>query len=213
MKRCQQAGYSLVTIFEDEWLHKPEIVKSRLLYKLGLCKDKVYARKTECRPIKPALARQFCNENHIQGYHNASVNYGLFNNDNLVAVMTFRNGDISKKQSNWELSRFCSLNDTSVVGAASKLFKTFVKEFNPEYIVTFSDLRWNSGDVYQSLGFEFLSMSSINYWYVDGTKRKHRYAFRKHSDEDQSKTEFELRDSQGWNRIWDCGNAKYIWKR
>lgn len=211
MKRCKENGYSLITIFEDEWLHKPEIVKSRLLHKLGLCKNKIYARKTECKQIEPAVARQFCDMNHIQGYHNANVNYGLFDNDCLVAIMTFRKGDISKRQSGWELSRFCSLSDTTVLGAASKLFKAFIKQFDPEHVVTFSDLRWNNGDVYNSLGFKFVSYSSINYWYIDGTKRKHRYALRKHSGEDSSKTEFEIRDSQGWNRIWDCGNAKYVW--
>jgi len=209
LAKCKENGYDLITIFEDEWLHKRDIVKARLLHKLGLIGDKIYARKTICKPISAAQARSFCDQFHIQGYHNASVNYGLFDQGRIVSVMTFRNGDASKKQKGWELSRFCSQTDVVVVGGASKLFKRFVKDFNPSNVITFSDLRWNNGKVYESLGFKFKSVSPINYWYIDATKRRHRFSLKKPAD--SILTEFQLRDQEGWNRIWDCGNAKYVW--
>jgi len=40
--------------------------------------------------------------------------------------------------------------------------------------------------------------------------RTHRFALRKQPEEPKDKTEWELRQEQGWNRIWDCGNLKFV---
>jgi len=41
-------------------------------------------------------------------------------------------------------------------------------------------------------------------------ERIHRFALRKNSTDPKDQTEWEIRKSQGWNRIWDCGNLKYV---
>ena len=40
-------------------------------------------------------------------------------------------------------------------------------------------------------------------------KRIHRFGLRKKPSEPKNITEWELRQQDGWNRIWDCGNLKY----
>lgn len=214
MVRCIKAGYHLITIFEDEWIHKPNVVKNRLLYKLGIITNSVYARKTTVHEIKSNVARDFINKYHIQGYVNASIRYGLYLDSELVAVMTFSKSNASKGSSEgYELSRFCTVDNTIVVGGASKLFKHFITLESPEVVFTYSDLRWNTGAVYSSIGFTFDSFTGINYWYVDGNHRKHRYGFKKQPFEDRMLTERELRKAQGLHRIYDCGNHKFIWKK
>jgi len=42
-------------------------------------------------------------------------------------------------------------------------------------------------------------------------KRYHRYGLRKKQDD--VLTEKEIRNQQGWLRIWDCGSLKYVWKK
>jgi hypothetical protein len=213
MIECAAKGIQLFTIFEDEWIHKSDVVKQRLKNKLSLTPlfEKVGARKCQIVDLTARQARDFVDKHHIQGYTNASVKKGLIYNDEVVAVMTFSKSNIAKKQLNWELSRFCIKENFQIQGAAGKLFKAFINEYNPDIVVTFSDLRWNTGEVYSKIGFKFSKWTGLNYWYILGNKRIHRFALRKKSDEPTNLTETQLRSSEGWNRIWDCGNAKYVW--
>jgi hypothetical protein len=48
---CEQKGIRLIHIFEDEWLNKQDIVKSRLKNILGLTENKVYGRKCQVKEI------------------------------------------------------------------------------------------------------------------------------------------------------------------
>ncbi len=111
----------------------------------------------------------------------------------------------------YELNRYASKGN--VVGGATKLFKYFVKNFNPVQIVSYTDLRWNTGDLYEVLGFNFVGNTEPGYWYLRGDKRYHRAGLYKTELDDQSLTEWQNRQLQGWNRIWDCGHAKWMWRK
>jgi Zn finger protein HypA/HybF involved in hydrogenase expression len=56
---CENIGIQLIHIFEDEWLNKKEIVKSRIKNLLGLNKTKIYARKTNIQEISNNEANDF----------------------------------------------------------------------------------------------------------------------------------------------------------
>lgn len=120
-----------------------------------------------------------------------------------------------KTENSWELLRFCSLLNTKIPGAASKLFSYFVKNYNPNTVISFADKRWGSGDVYANMKFTQLDDTKINYWYINfkELKRIHRYSLRKNKFDDPNLTEYQNRLNQGYLRIWDCGNTKWIWKR
>jgi len=212
MEKCNEAGYRLIQIFEDEWLNNKDIVKSRLAALLGQNKV-LYARKTKIQEISAKEANVFLNQNHLQGAGRSNVAYGLFDNDSLVAVMTFLNSDISKGVNGWELNRFASRLLTNVVGGASKLLSAFIKNNNPSAITTFADLRWsNNSSFYTTIGFNFVHNSVPGYWYVfnNDIKRIHRYTLRK--PQGCTLSEKDLRKQEGYYRIYDCGNAKYIWE-
>jgi len=210
---CENKGIQLIHIFEDEWANNANIVKSRLSGILGQNK-KIFARKCTVSEISSKVSNAFLKENHIQGHGRANIHIGLFYDNELMSVMTFLNGDISKKVTGWELNRFCSKQFTNIVGGASKLFKYFTKTYLPEKITTFADRRWSSNkkNVYDVLGFVEMQVSPPNYWYVmpNQIKRYHRFALRKPVGAILS--EREIRDQQGWSRIWDCGNLKYCWE-
>jgi len=209
-------GIRIYSIMEDEWIHKPDIVKSRIKNIFGLTDRRIYARKCITRLIDRNLVRDFCELNHIQGYHGCSMAYGLIYEDELVSVMTFTNSNITRKLKNtWEISRFCSLLNTSVIGGAGKLFTRFLDDVKPELVVSYADTRWSDGNLYKQLGFTFEHQTSCNYWYVDkkNIKRIHRFNLRKKPDEPKDKTEFELRQSQGYLKIYDYGSSKWIWRK
>ena len=203
----------LIHIFEDEWLEKPDIVKSRLKSLFGMSDQRIFARKCKIQEISSKQANQFIKNNHIQGTGRSNIKLGLYYNNQLVSVMTFLKGDLSKNIRGWELNRFCSIPDTNVVGAGSRLFNYFTKKYKPENIISFADRRWSNKDAfYTKLGFVQDSITVPNYWYFkpNEMRRYHRYGLRKPAE--SLLIERELRYQEGWRRIYDCGSIKYIWR-
>ena len=41
----------LIHVFEDDWLYKKEIVKSMIASRLGIYKEKIFARKCQIKEI------------------------------------------------------------------------------------------------------------------------------------------------------------------
>ncbi|RLC79071.1 MAG: hypothetical protein DRI61_08675 [Chloroflexi bacterium] len=216
---CNKKGYNLVTIFEDEYVSKKEIVMSRIRSLLGSIENKIYARECSVRSISYFEASEFCNKNHLQGYGiGASVYIGAFYKGDLVGVMTFSIPSVAKGYNLknrplglFELSRYCVKINCVVVGLFSKFIKFFTNKFKPGSIISYADYRWSNGKVYEKAGFKLLYLTQPNYWYFKNNKKRlHRFALRKKKGEPNTSSEWSLRQSQGWNRIWDCGSLKYI---
>lgn len=221
LEECFRKSIRLIQIFEDEWINKKEIVKSKIENILGLAKHKLYARKCIIRELEYNTCSEFLDSNHIQGRDNSPIRLGLFYNDDLMSVMTFSRPNISKggkikEDKIWELNRYCTKNSLLITGAASKLMKYFIRKYNPRIVFSYADKRWSVGNMYAKLGFVLKYETKPNYWYIppNQMKRVHRYNFRKSEliKEDISlkdKTEFEIMDDKGYLRVWDCGNLKY----
>ena len=211
--QCKEKGIHLIQIFEDEWVSKKEIVKSRLLSALGLG-NRVYARKCQVRKINPKEYRQFVIENHLQGYASASVLFGLIFEDKIIAAMSF--SDTRYSDEGYELVRYCSVGN--IVGGASKLFSAFVKEVNPTVIISYANRCWSNGNLYHRLGFSDVTKEEDNtgFWYVKNNKRSHRSTFNKQRlvrlGFDATKTANQIMQEEGFLKIYDCGNYKFRWE-
>ncbi len=100
-----------------------------------------------------------------------------------------------------------------VHGIWSKLLKIFIQKNNPFSIVSFSDNRFFSGDVYSKMGFKFDGEIRPDYYWVKGNHRYHKSGLRKTSMEKNTKlTESELRESEGYRKIWDLGKKRWVLK-
>ena len=215
---CNEQGVRLVHIFEDEWRDKQQIVKNRLKHLLSLTPYKIFARKCEVRNVPNALATKFLNKYHIQGAVNASINLGLFYKNRLVALMTFCKSRFNKNY-DYELLRFCTIGNFSIIGGAGKLFNYFKNNYEFESIVSYADRRWSNGGLYRALEFVELSASSPAYYYVKEDQRFNRVKFQKHKLAnnleifDPGLSEFENMIMNGYARVWDCGNLCFGYHR
>lgn len=218
LQKTQEAaklGIRLIHIFENEWEYKKDIVISRLKNLLGIS-SRIYARKCTIRELEVSEAKVFFNTNHIQGYTGASVKLGLYYQEELVASMTFGKSRFSNTEE-WELIRYANKLNFSVVGGASKLFKYFLRNYTPNSIISYSDKRWNTGNLYTQLGFKHTHDSTPNYWYFKGLKLESRIKYQKYKlpkvlEEFEPKwTEVANMEYNGYNRIFDCGNSVYKW--
>ena len=217
-EECNKKGIKLIHIFEDEWLDKPNIWKSMLNNLLGLNENRIFARKCEIKEVSMENSKTFLEENHLQGYCHSQIRYGLYYNDELVSLMTFGKTRhfIGNSSHQFELLRFCNKLNTSVIGAASRLFKYFIKTVKPNNIVSYADKRWSNGNLYEKLRFHKYNESKPNYYYVIGNRRKNRFNFRKSIlvkkyNCPQDMSEHEFCKSKGWYRIYDCGCLCYEW--
>lgn len=121
----------------------------------------------------------------------------------------------------WELIRFCSLLNTSVVGGASKLFKYFVHTYSPVRIRSFSDRAHTKGNLYLTLGFTEIRRSDPGYVWVDlaTDKAYHRVNAQKQNlkrflnDDtiDLTKTEREIMVDHGYVMVPDSGTITWEW--
>lgn len=221
---CEQNGIQLLHINSDEYIKNKKLIFSMIKSKIGL-NEVIYARKCYIKEINSKIEREFLEENHIQGYGKSNFKIGLFYHDKLISLMTFSTnrkytGDKSNKTDSYELVRFACKQGYNIIGGASRLLKYFEKTYKPEEVISFADRKWTSmikGCVYDKLGFDMVKVTKPNYWYIlnDNTKL-HRYNFTKHSilkkfpNADNNLSEWENMKILGYDRIWDCGNMKFI---
>jgi hypothetical protein len=214
-QQCEAKKIKLIHIFEDEWLFKKDIVKSRLINILGLTPNKIYARKTIIKEISPKESKEFLDFNHIQGNVNAKIKLGLYYDNELVSIMTFGKGRIimGGNSNQYELLRFCNKLNTTVIGGADKLLKYFIKTYQPKEIISYADRRWSQGDLYEKLGFNFIHNSKPNYFYINQNIREYRFKYRKNilvkEGYDINKTERDIMLERKIYRIYDCGAKLY----
>lgn len=211
---CNKRGIRLIHIFEDEWINKQRIVKNRLKCILGLSSLSIGARKCEVRTVDKILTKKFIDKYHLQGHINSSVNLGLFYKNKLVALMTFGKSRFNKKY-DWELLRYCTIGDFSIVGGASKLYKEFKRRYKGS-VITYADKRWSNGNLYRQMGFDEITDSNIAYYYVKDGVRHSRVKFQKHKLENiLEKFDKELSESEnmrinGYHKVYDCGNKVFV---
>ena len=76
----------------------------------------------------------------------------------LIAVATFSNArrwiKDGKEISSHEWTRYASLPEMRVSGGMGKLLKAFIKDVQPDDIMSYADLEWSEGTVYERLGFK-----------------------------------------------------------
>jgi len=219
-KRCRDKGIQLVTIFDDEWKSKSEIIKSVILSKLGVFDRRFHARKCRVDLISKDRMKSFCDLYHIQGGNRLSnVCFGLFYEEELVGVVDLGRHHRKKEKDSVVLTRLCFKAGIQIVGGSGKLFKACTKwclDKGIKNIVSWSDNRYSNGTVYERLGFKLVEELPPDYYYVNIKNPKRRLSkqsqSKKNSDCPKEMTELEWAKIRGLSRIWDCGKIRWEFK-
>lgn len=156
-----------IHLWEDQWLFQNCKVRSKILSILGKT-EKIHARKTKMYSIDNKQLLDFLERNHLLVPIKAKYKYGLIYNSSLVAIMSFSKSRIINRDgtayNSFEMLRFCSELNVTVVGGFSKLLSHFIKVNKPDDIMTYVDADWSNGKTYMDLGFELLeTMPSMEF--------------------------------------------------
>lgn len=218
---CNKKGIDLIHVFEDDWLYKKEIVKSMIASRLGIYKEKIFARKCQIKEIEKDQAKIFFDENHLQGFTYGDLYLGLTFNDELIQCIC-----INKKgwhDGNVELTRMVTKLNTQVIGGFSKLMKHISDYIEYKSITSYVYKAWFNGKGYIESGFKIVKENNPSYSYVVNGRRIHKSHFRKNKIKkmyergelkfyDSNKTEHENMIENKIYRIYDCGTMKVIYE-
>lgn len=213
-----QKDYALLHIFELDWIddRKREILKSMIRHKVQKSGKSIYARSCKVVNIDPKTTKSFLEKNHIQGSCPSSIRFGLTYNDELVSVLTMGKARYSKNY-DYELLRYASKQDVSVVGGFSKLLSKAPKG----KVISYANRDYSIGSLYEANGFNKIRITPPNYVYWRYEKKigyriYTRYQVQKHklksllgNDFDKNLTEQENMLNNGFSIYWNSGNIVY----
>lgn len=161
---------NLIIITEDRWNRQQEMMKARLLAHLERFTS-LYARNCEIRRIDKPAAAAFLEACHSYGDASCRYRYGMFLKRHtghlarsgslppgaLVAVAEFSNArrwiKDGKEIRSYEWTRYASLPEVRISGGMGRMLRHFIKETEPDDIMSYADLEWSGGDAYEQLGF------------------------------------------------------------
>ena len=174
-----------IVITEDRWRTQGDMMRARLLAHLERFTS-LYARNCYVKKIEKDVAREFLMANHSYGDAACRYRYGLylrrpsrcgtFEAETLVAVATFSNarkwqkGDKTIRSYEW--TRYASLPGMRISGGMGKMLKAFIKDVQPDDIMSYADLEWSEGKVYEQLGFVLEGKKEPVMFVVDGQWRR-----------------------------------------
>ena len=171
-QHLSETGKYPLIIPEDRWHRQQEMMKSRLLAHLEIFTP-IYARNCEIRRIDKLTAAEFLGRTHAYGDAACKYRYGMFLTRStghiaregrcdipagtLIAVGTFSNArkwiKNGKEIRSYEWTRFASLPGLRISGGMGKILNAFIEEVQPDDIMSYADLEWSEGTVYEQLGF------------------------------------------------------------
>lgn len=225
LTRAQTAGIRLVTLFEHEWISRKAVVKAFLSSMLGRFVSRIGARKTQIEALSWGEASAFLDAHHIQGASvRGQILLGLRLGTDLVAVMVCQYSKprhAGPKEPRWELTRYCVRSGYQVIGGFQKLWSRFIETVRPDFVVSFSDRRWSEGGLYLRSGFTKDGSTAPSYTYfVNGKSDRvfHKSLFQRSRIESRlgpilsGETEYDAMKRFGFDRIWDCGLDRWVWR-
>lgn len=236
-REAREQGYQLVHVWEDDWLHRRELVLRALAHRMyavdrlpdvlpdinPLAYQRLYARNLTARRVHGGIARRFWQDNHLQGPVHCTVNIGLYDSDGvlraLLGIGRKNHGSrVSLPDGTWDIQRYATLG--VIVGGFTKLLAHAETLVSVDTWTSWSDDDISDGGMYQAAGFVVDKRQAPSYSYV-GRKtrweRVHRSTYTKQrfiNDPDltyrSGQTEHEAALANKLYRIYDAGKTRWV---
>jgi hypothetical protein len=229
---AESEGKTLIQVFD--WMGK-DIVLDMIRSRVRKQSRVIYARRTQVKEISQKEANSFLHRYHMQGgARGQTLCIGLFLEGELVQVQTFGSPRFNGKYG-WEAIRLASKFDIVVVGGVSKGFAHFVKQCNPQSVISYVDYNRSAGATDEKTGFTFShytgpSCTWVNQMHPTGPAFVSDSALRKLGIHRLLRSEVDLEGNlfpayggswetsngalmaaEGYLRVWDAGSKVYQW--
>lgn len=202
-------GIRLFHVFEDEWRDKRDIVKSMVMHRLSMSPTRIFARKCSITILDSKDARDFFAASHIDSHTRCTIAFGLVKDGELVAALSLRKPFHKKWHNRFEVARFATKLNVSVIGALGKLTaraKEWAREQGAVGLLTYADTRFGGAECYGNSGWVDDGFTGIGFWWTDCVNRTNRFSTRASSEESEGEVALRKRVV----KIWGCQNRRFL---
>jgi predicted SprT family Zn-dependent metalloprotease len=204
---CSIQGIRLIQVYSDDWRDRRSIFLD-LIRRMGPGRAGKRLYRTKPRSVSRAEAETFLNANHYLSGRKVfgSLYVGLFAKDKLCAVSVFKKTG-KRKPGEIDWIRHAVLLGQFGWNLGQKCLDYAVEKLNPSRVISFSDNRIHTGNMYSQMGFS-KTHTSFSYEYTDGLVRKHKFSpplrVKRGTNEEAHAADL------GWFRVYDSGKTKWV---
>ena len=185
---CERRGIRLIHIFSDEWEMKKPLVIDLIRRALG---KQTLIDVKDCRvlPLTKAEGKSFLDRACLLGNDPNATDYkGIFYETNLIAVMSYKKG---------EILRYCEARTIRVKNGLAELIKDL------ELPLTYrADRRFDDGWEFKEAGFLPEKAEPPKIYYTKD--------FKSRVLSDLSRMTEKQAEDKGYTKIYDCGDLVYV---
>ena len=209
-KLCEEKGIRLIHIWEYEWENERQrpILENIILSACGKIQNKIYARNCKIEIRESKNMKQFFEENNIQGFRGGKFAICLIYNNEVVMSYIMGKAFFGKGKYEWEVIRGATKLGCSVIGGASKIWKYFKNNYNPQSCVYYVDYNYFNGQSIQYLdNFKFIkTQPSFKNWWRTENKIKNRDPLHHEKIKELEKEGLVI-------PIYNAGTKVYVWEK
>ncbi len=203
---AEENGIELLHIWEDQWIRRPEVIKSKILCRLGLLDKKISTETCEIKEIDAKTCRNFCDTNDLYSYRLSNVRLGLFKGNELVQAISFRKRKGST--ANYEIITNCIKTRLEVINGTTAILDYFKQKYKPDNITCNVDWNINNGKEYKDAGFSYMGDIYPDEFCIINDHSYSRVMLNIHNSK-------EYREKTKKDEVWLCygaGYRIYSWK-
>jgi hypothetical protein len=187
-EKCLSKNIRLIHIYEDDWLYKKDIIKSKILNIFDM-NDKINIIDCTIKEIHDIkIIKEFINNNDLKKYKKSNINYSLLYKNNIILIMSLNIEDNLCTINNITSSYYLNTDDCVYF-----LLNNIINKYNISNFVYMCDRDWCYSDLISSIDFKVNQIWKPTFSYI-----KDRYEY-KNNNKDYKKL-----------KIFNSGHIEYI---
>lgn len=191
---CEKKGIRLIQIMSDEWEQKKPLVLDLIRKSLGKC-DNVSLQNCKIVEISKQEGDLFMKRHCLlEEDPHASLYYAILLDNEKMAVASF------KKEKNWTLTRYVERMGFTVHSGLKKIIDEFKTQHSLPLTATLDRRLYQKYDFIEA-GFEEIEPTNPNVTITKDFKKRFPL---------KEKTSDEKLEKQGWHKVYDCGNRRFL---
>ena len=206
----KEKGVRLYSIFEDDWKFNKEIVKNFIKTRLGIYDFILNIDECKIKEVKEVkIVEDFLNKNNFYGYdENSTINFGLYHNDELVSLISYKLLSKKERIDYWTISRFCNKKGYKIDNSFEELFRgTHPKG---KYFI-YSDIGKFNNSSLRKL-FNYVKSTKPFFYYATQDHRMSKKELIKNHSEYKNYSINEIAKEIGCNKVFDCGKELFTYE-
>ena len=216
-QQCYDKGITLLQYFDNDLINYFHLIKYKIKQ---LCNIESLTFNIDNLQLTQITDNdsilQFLNEYHSEcNFNDYNLAIGAYTSDQLIAISTWL-----IKDDYLELVNFANDIEYKVDNLLPKLISKIKSITNSNRLVVYTDNRYDNGIVYKNIGFERTDIIDPKFTYtktfidLESPEKYQKENLAEIFSLDQnyvnSKTEWEIMQEQGYDRLWDAGKTKWV---